>query len=189
MDRAVIEMSMNESRGPGAVPDPDSRMREALGALDKLGIPCVLHEHPPVFTVEQAKEHWRDIDAGHCKNLFLRNNKGDRHYLVVALIDTRIELKTLTRRLNEDRLGFASPERLRRHLGVEPGSVSPLGLLHPGARQVRVVLDAGLKDCKVLAFHPNVNTATVEVAYADFRKFLEWCGNDVRTLHLQGGET
>jgi Ala-tRNA(Pro) deacylase len=179
---------MTENDVPDAILDPETRKRKALEVLDGLGIRTVVHEHPPVFTVEQTREHWRDIKAGHCKNLFLRNNKGDRHYLVIALIDTRVELKMLTRRLDEDRLGFASAERLRRFLGVEAGSVSPFGLLHSEAREVRVVLDARLNDHPVLAFHPNVNTATVEVAFDDVMKFLKWCGNDIRMIHLQGGE-
>ncbi|MGE5198774.1 MAG: YbaK/EbsC family protein, partial [Rhodospirillaceae bacterium] len=94
-------------------------------SLQSLGIPFERHPHPPVFTVEQALEHWAGIDAVHCKNLFLRNKKGDRHVLVVAAHSTAIDIGALAARVGEGRLSFASPERLAAHLGLTPGAVSP----------------------------------------------------------------
>lgn len=155
-----------------------------LEALEQLGIPFVRHEHPPVFTVEEAEEHWRDVKGTHCKNLFLRNNKGNRHYLVVAEASRPVDLKALNRALGDDRLSFGSPERLMKHLGLAPGSVSPFGLLNNAAHDVRVVIDAGLKTADRLAFHPNVNTATLEIARTDFERFLAQTGNPVRWLEL-----
>ena len=99
-------------------------------ALDALGIAYTRHGHPPVFTVEEAKEHWQGIDATHCKNLFLRNKKGNAHYLVVVERATPVDIKRLTARLGEDRLSFASAERLSTHLGLTAGAVSPFGLLN-----------------------------------------------------------
>ncbi len=95
-----------------------------------------------------------------------------------------IDLKRLNAALGEDRLSFASPERLRRWLGVEPGSVSPFGLINDGTHHVRVVCDEALRSSAALGFHPNVNTATLEIAFADFEKFLAARGNDVRWLEL-----
>jgi len=94
--------------------------------LKKLGIPYTKHEHPPVYTVEQAEQYWEDIEGTHCKNIFLRNKKGKRHYLVILLSSKKADLKALERQLGEDRLSFASPERLMRYLRLEPGAVSPL---------------------------------------------------------------
>jgi Ala-tRNA(Pro) deacylase len=161
--------------------DIELRVREAL---DRLGIPYVRHEHPPVFTVEEAEIHWRAVRGTHCKNLFLRNNKGNRHYLVVAEASRPVDLKALTRALGEDRLSFGSPERLMKHLGLAPGAVSPFGLLNNEVHDVRVVVDAGLKSADRLAFHPNVNTATLEIARPDFEKFLAQSGNPVRWVEL-----
>jgi Ala-tRNA(Pro) deacylase len=158
--------------------------REVLEALEALGIAFVRHEHPPVATVEQAEEHWAGLKGAHCKNLFLRNNKGNRHYLVIAPVTRGIDLKRLNIQLGEDRLSFASPERLKRVLGLEPGSVSPFGLIHDAGREVRVVLDRSLKDSAFLGFHPNINTATLEISLADLEKFLAWRGNPVRWLEL-----
>ena len=158
--------------------------RKVLEALDGLGIPYVRHEHPPVATVEEAEKHWGGLEGTHCKNLFLRNYKGNRHYLVIAPVTRGIDLKRLNACLGEDRLSFASPERLRRWLGLEPGSVSPFGLINDENRHVRVVCDEALRTSAALGFHPNVNTATLEISLAAFERFLAWRGNFVRWLEL-----
>jgi Ala-tRNA(Pro) deacylase len=148
-------------------------------ALADLGIRFERFEHPPVFTVEQALEHWAGIDAAHCKNLFLRNKKGDRHYLVVAEHQTPVDIASVAERVGDTRLSFASAERLMTHLGLTPGAVSPFGLLNDRARQVRVVVDRRLREAARVGFHPNVNTATIVLAMSDFERFLTACGNPV----------
>lgn len=153
-------------------------------ALTRLRIPWTRHEHPPVFTVEEAEAHWATIPATHCKNLLLRNKKGATHYLVIVESSKRVDIAALTANLGEDRLSFASAERLAAQLGLTPGSVSPFGLLHPGARGVRVVIDAGLRVAGRVAFHPNINTATIVVAWSDFEKFLADRGNIVRYVEI-----
>src|ERR1051325_525473 len=109
--------------------------------LAALGIAYTRHEHPPVATVEDAAQYWSGIDATHCKNLFLRNQKGNRHYLVVLVHSKRADLKTVADQIGDGKLSFASPERLMTHLGLSPGSVSPFGLINDRERTVRVVLD------------------------------------------------
>lgn len=158
--------------------------RKVLETLDQLGIRYARHEHPPVATVEEAERHWGGLKGTHCKNLFLRNYKGNRHYLVIAPVTRGIDLKRLNEALGEDRLSFASPERLRRWLGLEPGSVSPFGLVNDETAHVRVVCDEALRASRSLGFHPNTNTATLEIAFADFEKFLASRGNFVRWLEL-----
>ena len=148
-------------------------------ALESLGIPFERHEHPPVFTVEQALEHWAGIEAVHCKNLFLRNKKGDRHFLVVAAHKTAVDIGAIAGRVGEGRLSFASAERLAAHLGLSPGAVSPFGLINDASRSVRVLLDGTLRVAARVGFHPNVNTATVVLAFADFERFLAARGNPV----------
>jgi Ala-tRNA(Pro) deacylase len=109
---------------------PSEKEQKVYRTLDKLDIPYVRHEHPPVYTVEEAEQHWENITGAHCKNLFLRNKKGNRHYLLVLDSSKRADLKTLEKQLGEDRLSFASPERLMRYLGLEVGAVSPFGLIN-----------------------------------------------------------
>lgn len=158
--------------------------RRVQDALDALGIPYVRHEHPPVATVEEAEKHWAGLKGTHCKNLFLRNSKGNRHYLVIAPVTRGVDLRRLTAALDEDRLSFASAERLKRWLGVEPGSVSPFGLINDETRHVRIVCDLALRSSPVLGFHPNVNTTTLEIGFADFERYLSWRGNPVTWLEL-----
>ena len=158
--------------------------RKVLETLERLGIAYIRHEHPPVATVEEAEKYWGSIKGTHCKNLFLRNNRGNHHYLVIAAVDKAVDLKRLNAILGEDRLSFASPERLKRWLGLEPGSVSPFGLINDETRHVQVVCDETLKSSPALGFHPNVNTVTLEVTLADFEKFLASRGNAVRWLKL-----
>jgi Ala-tRNA(Pro) deacylase len=152
--------------------------------LDRLGIQYARHEHPPVFTVEEAETHWAGIDAAHCKNLFVRNQKGDRHYLVIVGKDKRVDLKALAARVGADRLSFASAGRLMKHLGLTPGAVSPFGLINDRTGAVIVVLDADLTRVPRIAFHPNVNTATLALAFADFQHFLDSTGHVVRVVTL-----
>jgi Ala-tRNA(Pro) deacylase len=152
--------------------------------LVELGIAFERHEHPPVATVDEAKQHWAGINATHCKNLFLRNQKGNRHYLVVLEHSKRADLRAVADQIGDGKLSFASPERLMTHLGLTPGSVSPFGLINDRDHAVRVVLDRDLKSATRVSFHPNINTATYVVSAADFARFLEACGNPVQHVSL-----
>jgi len=132
-----------------------------------------------VPTVEEAEKHWAGIDATHCKNLFLRNQKGNRHYLVVVAHSKKVDLRAVADQIGDGKLSFGSPERLMTHLGLTPGSVSPFGLINDREHAVRVVLDRDLKAASRLSFHPNINTVTFTLAAADFTRFLDACGNSV----------
>jgi Ala-tRNA(Pro) deacylase len=153
-------------------------------ALDDLGIRYERFAHPPVFTAEEAALHWAVIPAAPVKNLFLRNKKGDRHYLVILGIDKQADLRQLVKVIGDDRLSFGSPERLMRHLGVTPGSVSPFGLINDTTKSVRVIIDADLRTVDRLIFHPNINTASLTVSFADLERFLASVGNPVRFVRL-----
>ena len=130
--------------------------------------------------LKRGNAYWSGIDAVHCKNLFLRNQKGTRHYLVIVHYQKRADLRTVAEQIGDGKLSFASPERLLAHLGVTPGSVSPFGLINDADHAVRVVIDQELRSADRISFHPNINTATIVLAFADFLRFLESCGNSVR---------
>jgi len=149
--------------------------------LAQLGIAQRTVEHPPVFTVEQAKALRGDLPGHHVKNLFLRNKK-EEMWLVVALEDRAIDLKRLGEVLGAGRLSFGSAERLRRHLGVEPGSVTPLALINDRARLVQLVLDRGLSDGAPVNVHPLVNTMTTAMAATDLLRFFAATGHPPRWL-------
>ena len=162
----------------------DELKEPVYAALRSLGIEHERYEHPPVFTTDDVEQYWRDIPGAPVKNLFLRNKKGNRHYLVIVGVEKRVDLQQLVKVIGDDRLSFGSAERLMDKLGLTPGSVSPFGLLHPGSRDVDVIIDAPLRGASSLLFHPNINTATVTISFADLEKFLATRGNRVRLLQI-----
>ncbi|PYR94895.1 MAG: prolyl-tRNA synthetase associated domain-containing protein [Acidobacteria bacterium] len=153
-------------------------------ALDALGIRYERHEHPAVFTAEEAAVHWAALAATQCKNLFLRNKKGNRHYLVILEISKAADLKQIVKFVGDDRLSFGSPERLMNELGLTPGSVSPFGLINDHDGSVRVLIDADLRGADRLIFHPNINTASVVVSWQDLEKFLASRSNSVSVVTI-----
>lgn len=150
--------------------------------LGALGLPFARHEHPPVATVAEAEMHWSGIEALHAKNLFLRNQKGTRHFLVVLAFTRRADFAALGELFGERKLGFASPDRLQAHLGLAPGSVSPFGLINDRDHRVEVAIDAAIRAAARVAFHPNVNTATLVLSGADFQRYLTAVGHQVHWI-------
>ncbi|HTG19004.1 MAG TPA: prolyl-tRNA synthetase associated domain-containing protein [Reyranella sp.] len=157
--------------------------QQLFARLEQLGIAERTVEHPPVFTVEEAKALRGNLPGHHIKNLFLRN-KREEMWLVVALEDRAIDLKRLGDVLGAGRLSFGSAERLKRHLGVEPGSVTPLALINDDSRSVQLALDRGLVDGHgaPVNVHPLVNTMTTALAAADLLRFFEATGHAPRWL-------
>src|SRR5215471_12189559 len=150
--------------------------QQLFARLAELGLVHRSVEHDPVFTVEEAKAHRGELPGHHIKNLFLRNKKQEM-WLVVALEDRAIDLKRLGEVLGAGRLSFGSAERLRRHLGVEPASVTPLALINDRARLVQLVLDRGLSDGAPVNVHPLVNTMTTAMAATDLLRFFAATGH------------
>ncbi|MGQ9620299.1 MAG: prolyl-tRNA synthetase associated domain-containing protein [Bacteroidales bacterium] len=145
--------------------------------LDKLSVNFEYHEHPPVATIEDAARYWKNIESGKCKNIFFRNHKGDRHYLVILEHLRQLDIHDIEKRLKQGKLTFASDKRLRKYLGVEPGSVSPFGLVNDELHHVHVFIDEKLDEYEKLAFHPNDNRATLVISKADLLMFINYLGN------------
>lgn len=148
--------------------------------LDRTGIHYIEYKHPAVFTADEAAGHYLDPLVWKSKNLFLRNRKGDQHYLVIVAAEARVDLKSLASFLNEKQVSFASPERLYEHLQVTPGSVSSLALIHDPEHKVQVVVDSSMQKYERVYHHPNINTATLEMSRTDFEKFLQATGHAFR---------
>ncbi len=158
--------------------------QKVFQAFNELNISYQLYQHPPVYTVEEWEQYIGGEEGAVCKSLFLRNPKGDKHFLVIADHSTTIELKLLAKHLAEKQVSFASEKRLEQYLGLSRGAVSPFGLLNDGNQQVIVVLDAKLKRYNRLKFHPNINTETVTISYGDLEKFIQWHGNKQIGINL-----
>ncbi len=162
----------------------NERQQKVYDFLGDNGIAYESYAHPEAPTVEIAKLHWRQDGSTHCKNLFFRNHKGDRHYLVVFDCERNLAIHDLEKRLRQGKLSFASEQRMERRLGLRPGSVSPFGLINDVENHVRLFLDKNLQDAPALSFHPNDNTATVVLPQADFRRYLDLTGNGYEWLEL-----
>ncbi len=150
-----------------------AKTREQLmDYLQSLGIETETVEHPPVFTVEEAKAHRGALAGAHIKNLFLKDKKGDL-FLVVALEDRPINLKEFRHRVGAKNLSFGKPELLMEVLGIEPGSVTLFSVINDRENRVRVVLDKALLEIDPINAHPLTNTATTAISGADVLKFLD----------------
>jgi Ala-tRNA(Pro) deacylase len=152
--------------------------------LDELEIPYEYHEHPPAPTVEAALEFWKDINSTHCKNLFFRNHKGNRHYLVILEHSCQMAIHDLEKMLKQGKLSLASDRRLQQWLGLSPGSVTPFGLINDHEHHVHLFIDENLRRAERLSFHPNINTATLVISFGDFIHFLDWTGNGYEFIRL-----
>lgn len=158
-------------------------MADIYQALDSLSLPYTRYDHPAVFTCKEAEIHCGHVPGGICKNLFLRNRKGDTYFLVVVSNEKKADLKKLETLLGE-KLSFGSPERMLQYLGVTPGSVTLLGLIHDTQKEVAVIIDEDLWKHEQLQMHPLVNTSTIVMKRDDVKTFLDSRGNSLRFAQL-----
>ena len=148
--------------------------------LDRLEIRHRTVSHPPLFTVEESRRLRGQISGGHTKNLFLKDKRGAL-FLVTTLEEAEVDLKSLHRRLGASgRFSFGSAEQMRATLGVDPGSLTPFGVLNDTGRHVTVVLDAAMMAYETLNFHPLVNTMTTSIGRDDLVRFLAATGHAAR---------
>ena len=171
-----------------------TREEIVLTYLREHDIPFSNYNHPEGKTIEEAKRWWKDDGSVHCKNIFLRNHKGNKHYLVCYHCDHNLDIHSLEQRLKTalqsrglaapGKLSFASPVRMMRYLGLEPGSVSPFGLINDEEHHVHLFLDATLQEASTLSFHPNDCRGTVVIAKEDFERYLSLVGNTYEYIEL-----
>lgn len=151
--------------------------------LDEMGIVTRTVEHPPLFTVAESAQVEKQLHGGHTKNLFLKDAKGNL-YLVVALANSEVDLKTLPKTINSHRLSFGRAELLMEVLGVPPGSVTAFSVINDREHRVNVVIDAALLQHDTINCHPLENTATTNIARDDLLKFIRATGHEPRVAHL-----
>ena len=154
--------------------------------LAQHGIDAKRFEHSPVMTVEESRRLVPDLPGAKTKNLFLRDKKGARHILVPVGQDVAVALNSLGLMLGAGRLGFASPERLRKYLGVSPGSVSLLALAKDTTHAVEFVLDRRLWEADAVQAHPLVNDATMVIPHSQLERFLAATGHAAHIVDVPG---
>jgi Ala-tRNA(Pro) deacylase len=169
----------------GAAPETPQSLLARLAAL---GIETRTVCHPPVFTVAESRELRGALPGGHSKNLFLRPVKGDGPFLLAVLEESRkVSVNALAREAGAGRVEMAPADALRAVLGVEPGSVTPFGLVNAAPGAVRTVVDAGLlRGHEWVHFHPLVNSMTTAIRPADLLRFLQALGHRPEALELPG---
>ena len=158
--------------------------KELYEILQKLNIAYDYYEHPATPTIEEAMKYWVDIEATHCKNLFFRNHKGDKHYLVILNHKQALDIHDLEKRLKQGKISFASEPRMLKYLGLKPGSVSPFGLINDKENHVHVFIDENLSKSTKISFHPNINKASIVISFKDFLCFMNYTNNSYEFLKL-----
>ncbi|MFM5422399.1 prolyl-tRNA synthetase associated domain-containing protein [Aeromonas veronii] len=152
--------------------------------LDQLAIPYQRFDHPPVFTCDEASRLLPDLPAAKTKNLFLRDPKSERLFLVVTPEERRVDLKALATALGIKRLSFGSPERLDAVLGLTPGSVTLLAMVRDRENAVELVVDEAIWQAEQVQCHPLVNTATLIIRLDDVRRLLTHLDREAIVMRL-----
>lgn len=139
----------------------------------------IAYHHLETPTADHVADLEVSIRGKHCKNLFLKNSKGDQLFMLIAPHDLQVNLRAVARQINSTRLSFADAESMMALLGLEPGSVSPFGLLNDLEQRITLILDLRLFQYDFINFHPNVNTATISLSFGDFSSFIKSLGRSV----------
>lgn len=158
-----------------------SRLIELLNELE---ISYDRYDHAPVHTCEQAEIAVPNVDAVQTKNLFLRDKRGRRHLLLVTSCAKAVDLRAFREQAGADHLSFASPERLAKYLGVEPGSVTVLGLFVDSEHAVELFVDDDVWHTPRWRCHPMVNSATLVLTRDSVERFLQQTGHHPIVLSL-----
>lgn len=155
--------------------------------LEELNINFEKVEHLAFDTCEKSGDFYQKNNLGvNCKNIFLQNRRGKKHYLVTMLADKQLDIPNLAEFLEEHRkMGFASAERLEKYLGLQPGSVTPFAIINENAKNIPVIIDKEIFEHEFVHFHPLRNTATLKISTNDFRKFLENFSNSNKFLEFE----
>lgn len=159
--------------------------KSVLDLLSLLGIDCEVYDHPAVYTVEEAEKHRTGMKhATHSKNLFLKDSKQEQFYLLSSGAHEKFKIKEIRKMIGAKKLRLAPKEDLISILGLEPGSVSPLGLINDTDKVVRYLITKKIWQADPVAFHPNINTKTVIFDSQSFHKIIEHLGYEPKILDL-----
>ena len=147
--------------------------------LERLGVPFERVDHDAVGTIEGCAEIEKLLDIEICKNLFLRNSKGDQYYLLMLPGGKHLVTKDLAKKIGSTRLSFGTPEKMEEYLDITPGSVSVLGLMNDHENNIQLLVDNDIKKWEYFGCHPCINTSSLKIKTADlFSKILPAVGHE-----------
>ena len=93
-------------------------------------------------------------------------------------------MRQLAEKIGSSKLSFGSAERLMKYIGVEQGSVSPLGILNDESKSVVMVFDRDLKGDLEVGVHPNDNTATLWLSFDDICSLIREHGSEIMLINF-----
>jgi len=135
------------------------------------GLDFQIHNHEPLYTVEDSEKFRGKIKGSHTKNLFLKNKKNS-FFLFSCDENATVDLKLFSKSIDAKNLSFANESYLDKYLGIKPGSVSPFALLNDKNKEVNFYLDQKLYESEIINFHPLINTTTISIKMNDFINFI-----------------
>ena len=180
MDNFYIDEQRHYGRptrftGPGEAKDPIDRIPDELASydlLDSLNILYTRVDHSHADTIEACHRVEQILGWPICKNLFLCNRQKTQYYLLMLEGDKVFKTKDLSKQLGVSRLSFAGAEDLLEILGLQPGSVTVLGLKNDREHRVQLVMDKPIHEGRYVSCHPCISTSTVCFSTADLLEKL-----------------
>ena len=152
---------------------------QAYDLLDKLHISYDRHDHKAITSVQDLDF---TLPGQQVKNLVLKTKKSRNFYMVILHDEKQANLADLAERLGDKRLSFASDEQLEELLHVPAGTVTPFGLMFDGEKRIQVIVDEEVDRSLTVGFHPFVNSTTLNIAYSDFEKIMDYLGYSIRIV-------
>jgi len=152
--------------------------------LEELNIKYDYYQSPEDFFNEDDGSFWSKIKATRCKNLFMRNHKGDRHFLLISDYYKNIDIHKFEQRFKKGKISFASQQRIDLYIKGTIGAISVFSLLNDKNNCVEVFIDESLRNSTRLTFLPNELDALIAISFEDFVRILDYAGNTYEFIDM-----
>lgn len=152
--------------------------------LNSMGIQFKIVEHEPAYTTEEADKYIEGHDGVRTKTMFICNKKKTNYYMIIMDDSKRLDMNKFKEIVSEKQIKMASEEALKEKLGIEPGMVSPFGLLNNDEKDVKIYMDKQIITEEIMTFHPNDNTKTLFITTKDLFKYFENIGYELNIIEL-----
>jgi len=146
--------------------------------LDYLNITTTTKPYDPELNL--------DYDSGgmYCKNLVLKDRKGQFYYVIIPIKST-VNLRKLKEIVKASgNLRFASQTDVQNSLNSEPGAINPFGVMFNKTTRIRIIFDDSLTAGPFLYFHPFLATEATAISYIDLVKFTEYYDHYIEVYDL-----
>lgn len=138
---------------------------EVLAKLEAFKVSYEVHDHEPIYTVEEGRKIAAELGSLCCKSLLVKNKK--KFFLIVLESNKRFDSKAAAKQIGCGHLSFASAEDLQNKLKTFAGAVSLLGLLFNEEKDVQLVLDKDVLQADAIDCHPCTNDCSLKMKVSD----------------------